>query len=288
MRLLLFSILLVNLFLLNSCKKHVPSDAAFFIKPSSVSVKTTTANPNQGSGSHKITDLWLYVNGQFQGVYPSGNLLPIMSKGEKVKINIFGGIKNNGISNTRLYYPFYDFITLDTLVDNGKTVQIPINFKYVATATIPWIENFEIGSNGVTLIKSPNPENHTDTTWKPAAPADCFEGKSAEIGLIGAGKQAFLESSIAYPITQGSGNVYLEINYKCNERFEVGVMSGITQKSSLFVAPSETWNKIYIQLADAVNRSPTSTSQKVYFKLISSAETPYPKMFLDNIKLVYY
>ncbi|MBA3683468.1 MAG: hypothetical protein H0W73_20225 [Bacteroidetes bacterium] len=285
MRFHLFSILLVNLFLLNSCKKHVPSDAAFFIKPTLISVKTTTATPNQGSGTHKITDLWLYVDGKFQGVYPAGNLLPVISKGENVKINIFGGIKNNGISNTRLYWPFYDFITIDTLVPNGKVIELPLTFKYMASTTFAWLENFD--SNGVTLVKSSDTENHTDTTWKQAAPADCFEGKSAEIGLTGAGKQAFLESSIAYPMPMGSSNVYLEINYKCNERFEVGIVSGVTSKSTLFVSPSDTWNKIYIQLADAVNRTPYSTNQKVYFRLVSSTETPYPKMFLDNIKLVY-
>ncbi len=287
MRFLLFSILLVNLFLLNSCKKHVPSDAAFFIKPTTISVAAVNSGSLiQGSASHKITDLWLYVNGKFQGVYPAGNLLPIISKGESTKINIFGGIKNNGISSTRLYWVFYDFITLDTLVDNGKTIEMPITFKYVASTTFTFMENFD--GSGVSLIKSPNTENHTDTTWKYAAPADCFEIKSAEIGLTGAGKQAFLESSIPYPMPQGSANVYLEINYKCNERFEVGVMSGATPKSTVFVSPSDTWNKIYIQLADAVNRSPNASSQKIYFKLVSTNETPYPKMFLDNIKLVYF
>lgn len=286
MRFLLFSILLVNLFLLNSCKKHVPSDAAFFIKPGNISIATVnTGGTIQGSGSHKITDLWLYTDGKFQGVYPVGSLLPIVSKGEQVKINIFGGIKNNGISSTRIYWPFYNFITLDTLVENGKTIEIPMTFKYLASTTFSFMENFD--GSGVSLIKSPNIENNTDTTWKYAAPADCFDGKSAEIGLTGAGKQAFLESSIAYPMPQASANVYLEINYKCNERFEVGILSGVTPKSTLFVSPSESWNKIYIQLADAINRSPNASTQKVYFKLVSTDETPYPKMFLDNIKLVY-
>lgn len=283
MRFLLFLVVLINLVLLPSCKKHVPSDATFFIKPSIVSVKTTTT---QGSGSHKITDLWLYVNGKFQGVYPVGNLLPIISNGDNVKINIFGGIKNNGISNTRLYWPFYDFITLDTLVENGKTIEIPITFKYLPSTTFAWIEDFDAQA-GVSMIKSANAENHTDTTWKYAAPANCFQGKSAEIGLNGASKQAFLESSIGYPMPQSSANVYLEINYKCNQQFEVGVLSGITPKSTVFVAPSDTWNKIYIQLADAVNRQPTSTNQKVYFRLVSTSDNPNPKMFLDNIKLVY-
>jgi len=283
MRFLLFLVVLINLVLISSCKKHVPADAAFFIKPSLISVKTTTT---QGSASHKITDLWLYVNGQFQGVYPSGNLLPIISKGEHVKINIFGGIKNNGISSTRLYWPFYSFITFDTLVENGKTIERPFTFQYLPSTTFAWQENFDAQA-GVSLIKSPNAENKTDTTWKLAGVADQFEGKCAEIGLTGASKQAFLESSIAYPMPQGTGNVYLEINFKCNQQFEVGVLSGVTTKSTLFVAPSENWNKIYIQLADAVNRQPTATNQKVYFKLNSTNDNPNPKVFLDNIKLVY-
>ncbi len=290
MRLLLFLVLLINLFLLPSCKKYVAAEAAFFIKPDVVTVTPTSTT--QGSGSHKITDLWLYVNGKFQGAYPTGNLMPIITKNENVRINIFAGIKNNGISDTRISWPFYEFINIDTLVESGKTINRPITFKYNPNTKFEWMENFDIV--GFKLVKSigtvsDNFSGNSDTTWKIASTADSFEGKSAEIGLGGlsVGSIAQVESSVSYTLPLANANVYLEINYKCNERFEVGVISGSTSKSTVNVTPSESWNKIYIQLADALNRQPTSTAQKIYFKMVKTAENADPKMFLDNIKVVY-
>jgi hypothetical protein len=280
MRFLLFLVLVANLFLLNSCKKYVPADAAFFIKPSLVSVSTTTT---QGSSSSKITDLWVYVNGKFQGAYPTGNLLPIITKNSNVRINIFGGIKNNGISSTRLSWVFYDYLTIDTLVESGKTIERPFTFHYNANTKFSWMENFE--SQGFTLVKSSS--NPTDTTWKFASAADSFEGKSAEIGLTGNAIVAQVESAVTYNLPANSSNVYLEVDYKSNQGFEVGVIAGGVQKSTVFVNPSENWNKIYIQLADAINREPKATGHKIYFKMVKTADHDFPKMFLDNIKVVY-
>ncbi|MDO9001130.1 MAG: hypothetical protein Q7W45_15305 [Bacteroidota bacterium] len=280
MRFLFLLVLIINLFLLNSCKKYVPAEAAFFIKPSLVSV---TTNTTQGSGSHKITDLWLYVDGKFQGAYPTGNLLPIITKNEKVKISILAGIKNNGISGTRLSWVFYDIFKLDTLVENGKTIEIPIKYKYNSFTTFAWLENFD--GTGFSLIKST--VNNSDTTWKFASPADSFEGKSAEVGLTGNALIAQVESAITYTLPQASSNVYLEINYKSNQKFEVGVLAGNETKGALIINPTDTWNKIYIQLANAVNMAPTASAHKIYFRMYKTSDNANPKMFLDNIKLVY-
>ena len=281
MRFIVFLGLVINFFLLVSCKKYTSSEGAFFIKPASVSVSTTSV---QGTGNHKITDLWLYVNGKFQGAYPTGNLMPIISKNEKVKINIIAGIKNNGISGTRLGWAFYDFITIDTLVENGKTIDRPLTFKYNDNAKFVWMENFD--QQGFSLVKSNS--NPTDTTWKFANPNDYFEGKCAEIGLTGNSLVAQVESSTAFALPSGNNNVYLELNYKCNQGFEVGVLAGVIQKSTVFITPSENWNKIYIQLADAINRSPNSSSHKIYFKMVKTDDNPNPKMFIDNIKLLTF
>lgn len=259
----------------------MPADAAFFIKPSLVSVSTTSI---QGSSSSKITDLWVYVNGKFQGAYPTGNLLPIITKNSNVRINIFGGIKNNGISSTRLSWVFYDYLTIDTLVESGKTIERPLTFHYNTNTKFSWMENFD--NTGFTLVKATYPTAN-DTTWKFASAGDSFETKSAEIGLTGNAIVAQVESAITYNLPQNTSNVYVEFDYKTNQGFEVGVVAGGVNKSSVFVNPSENWNKIYIQLADAINREPKATGHKIYFKMVKTTERDFPKMFLDNIKVVY-
>ncbi|NBQ48232.1 MAG: hypothetical protein EBU33_07245, partial [Sphingobacteriia bacterium] len=63
MRLFLVVVITFVLFLA-SCKKDLAADETFFIQPGEI--KVLPAN-KQGTGSHKITELWMYVNGKFQG-----------------------------------------------------------------------------------------------------------------------------------------------------------------------------------------------------------------------------
>ncbi len=283
MKYLLLLALFGNFFLFNSCKKYKPAPAAFFIKPSLVSVATT--GTTQGTANHKITDLYLYVGGKFQGAYQTGNIMPIVTNNKNVTIDIFAGIKNNGIKEASITWLFYDKIEFDTLVENGKTINRPLTFKYNPGVQFVWLENFE--GNGFSLIKS-NTGAGSDTTFKIASPGDTFEGsRSIELGLTGNGNVAQLETAIYYTLPKGNTNVYLEINYKCTAVFEVGVTDGLYLKSALNVNAQPNWNKIYIQLADAVNRAPSPNQHKIYFRMIKPNDNDNPRVWLDNIKLIY-
>lgn len=280
MRLLLFLIVSTFLISLYACKKYKPAAEAFYIKTSTVNVSTKI---NEGSGSHKITDLWLYVNGFYKGAYPVGNLLPIMSNGDGVSIDVFAGIKNNGISNTRITYPMYEFITLDTLVESGKTIERNFTFQYKASTTFTWNENFE--SSGYSIKKA----DVSDVNFTIASKEDSFEGKSLQLALNDTSIIAEVQSSgVGFGLPTGSSNVYLEINYKCTEEFTTGLIGDNNYyKPAFTVNPSAEWNKIYIQMSSAVSTQPTSSKYKVYFRMLKKPGNPNPKLFLDNIKLVF-
>jgi len=269
----------------NSCKKYQPAPAAFFIKPNIVVLSSDPAT--QGTSNHKITDLYLYVNGKFQGAYQSGNLLPIVSNGENVTIHVFAGIKNNGIQSLSIPWLLYEKITFDTLVESGKTIERNFTFKYNPNNKFVWLENFD-NPVGFSLIKATYPY-FTDTMYKIASAGDSFENKSIEMGLIvDKGITAFFESSSYYYLPAGNTNVYLELNYKGNQNFEVGLKheDGTTLKGALIVKAHEEWNKIYIQLSDAVSRSPVSDKYKIFFKMTTN-DNANPHVWLDNIKLIY-
>ena len=93
-------IALLILFFYGCSKEKLKAPDAYFFKINTISVAVTTPSI-QGTTSHKITDLWLYVNGNYKGAYPTGSLLPIATYGPS-KIQIYAGIKNNGISATRI------------------------------------------------------------------------------------------------------------------------------------------------------------------------------------------
>lgn len=279
MRYFLLIVFIGYLLLFVSCKKYQPAPEAFFMVADNVAVSTTTA---QGSGSHKISDLFLYVNGKFEGAYPVGNTMPIVSRGANAKVDIFAGIKNNGFQDLSVTWQLYDRITFDTVFPSGTNIKLPLTFKYNSNVTFLWHENFD-NPVGFSLIKSAN----TGTTFT-ATTNNSFEGKSAELALTGNSyDEARLESAIFYNIPQGNANVYLELDYRCTQDFEVGVTNGITLKTALVIRAKENWNKIYIQLASAVNTPPLTNSSKVYFRLIKPNDVPDARVWLDNIKLIY-
>lgn len=278
----LYLLLIVNVFLLFSCKKYKPAEAAFFIKANPVSVSTNTLS--QGSGSHKITDLFLYVNGKFQGAYPTGNLMPVITKNEPTTINIFAGIKNNGISDTRISWTFYSYITIDTLVESGTTIERPLTFKYDPNVKFAWLENFD-SPTGYTIKKS---AEHSEVDFSIAPASESFEGRSLLMEIPSNLLQAELESNIAFTMPTGSPNVYLEINYKSTAPFTVGIYSDSERKDAVVVNPQSDWSKIYIQLAGVVNTAPVVSKNKVFFRMVNTSDHPNPKLYLDNIKLIYF
>jgi len=275
-----FTVLLF--FLVSSCKKYSPAPDAFFITSNPVSVTTTSV---QGSESNKITDLFLYVNGKFQGAYPVGNTMPVVTKNSSVKIDVFAGIKNNGMKDRSTTWLLYDKITFDTLVESGKTIERPFTFKYNPNVKFLWLENFD-AQIGFSLVKS----SGSDTTFKIAAPENSFEGKSAELGLTGTElKIAKVQSSTSFTLPVGNSNVYLELNYKGDSEFAVGVTDGVNEKFALIVNPQSNWNKIYIQLAEAIGTPPNAPNDayKIFFRIIKPNGTESARVWLDNIKLVY-
>lgn len=276
---LLFTLLpLVIAWLLFSCKKNRETEATFFLQTDTVKVNPTAS---QGSSSHNITDIWLYVDGQFQGAYPTGQLMPIVTKNESVRIEAFAGIKNNGIAGTRIPWLLYQKLQYDTLIASGQHINRAFTFNYNPNVSFPWLEDFE-GNSGVTIVKSPISE----VSYQISTPENSFEGKSIEMELNSSQIIAQLESAKSYTLPFANSNVYLELNYKCNVELEVGVFgTGTSEKPALKLTPKDYWNKVYIQLASVVNSEPKASSYKVYFRFYGNGGNP--KIQLDNIKLLF-
>ncbi len=269
------------LFLFNACKKYSPSTPAFYIKASSVNVVTTASV--QGSSSHKITELWLYLNGKYQGAYPIGSLMPIPSNGQNATIDVFAGIQNNGIKTTRITWLFYEKIRFDTLVENGKIAERAFTFKYDPGVKFEWVEDFDSNS-GFSIINS----SVSSTTFTTVSAPESFEGKSIKLQLTTNKTIAQIESALSYSLPQGSSNVYLELDYKCFQGFEIGLIAGTTQKPVFNLNASPNWNKIYINLADIVNSAPTSNTHKIYFKMVKANDSDDSRLYLDNIKVIHF
>ncbi len=275
-----FSVLLLTLMsFLISCKKNPQAEATFFLTSDPIKLQT---DGTQGSTSHAITDLYLYVNGQFQGAYPVGHSMPIINKNASTRIDVFAGIRNNGIGDTRTPWLFYQKIQFDTLIPSLAHITRPFTFEYNPSVNFSWLEDFESAA-GVSIIKSPISE----VGYSVSSPETSFEGKSIEMELSASQIIGQLESTKSYVLPFGNPNVYLELNYKSNTTFEVGVLAtGISEKPALKINARDYWNKIYIQLAGVVNAEPKASAYKIYFRMTNTTGVA-PKLYLDNIKLLY-
>lgn len=279
MRAFLPVIIAISLSALFSCKKEkLKSDTASFLVVNQTSV-TCPAQPGLAE-SHKITDIWLYVDDKFQGVYPIGSVMPIMNAGT-ANVRLYGGIVNNGIAGTRLPYTFYNPYVYTGQFEPGKTYTVVPTFQY---------------RSGIQI--QDDPFNGSGSFYQSAGdifpvitndPANVWGGSGGSIYMTvtDAKPVAILKTSAPMALPVGGADVYLEMDYKCNHEFSVGVIGGgIEQRQAITLRPSSNWNKIYISLTNVVSTQPAYTSYQVVVQATKQAGAPNAAIYLDNLRLV--
>lgn len=291
-RYLLYFLLICNLIFFVSCKKDkFKAPKASFLVVNNVSLKTINVggSQNQGVNSHKIVDIWYYVNGEFKGVFPVGSVMPIVASGN-AEISLFAGIKNNGISSTRLPYAIYNSKSFNLDIEPGKTYTVSPQFEYNSTAFFYYSDNFDLlpaqGSYFEFLGDLP-PSNTKDFD-----PTKSYGGYGGSIfmTMTDAKPSSILQQYSSNYLPDGGAVIYVELDYKSNQAFVVGVIgfsaSGAQDKRNVVtVNPSDDWNHIYIQLTSTVSTPPTYGSYKVYIEAIKEVNSP--EIYLDNVKLIY-
>jgi hypothetical protein len=267
--------------LIFSCKKTFkPATPAFFVTCNDASLKTVLAT--QGFGSDNITDLWLYTNGKFRGAYPIGSRMPIMIEDGKSVIEVYAGIKNNGVSKTRINWLLFEPIKLDTTAPVGANFVRNFVFNYRSGVKFPWVETFE--GNGATLQRSPI----SDTTFKKHTnDAHVFEeSNSIELGLSGSALIGQIETVNSFTLPLNTGEVYLELDYKGDSEFKVGTATNGVYYDAAIITPKDDWHHIYIQLSTSINMDKSTSLKKIFIKIDRSPASTQ-KIYLDNLKLVY-
>ena len=96
--------------------------------------------------THKITDIWVFENGQIVGVFPLPARVPlIISEGAK-DILLLAGIRNNGQIDFPVFYPFYASIQKEIFLEPDQAINIPLIFTYIDDALFSINETFEAGN----------------------------------------------------------------------------------------------------------------------------------------------
>lgn len=272
---------LLPLLFLSSCetfdaKVEVPA----YVKIDSVTFK---CRPDEGTSKQNITDVWFNLNGSRVGAFELPAKFPVIAHGVH-PVSIRGGIMKSGVSDFREVYPFFDVVKIDTLDFVGaEALTLIPEFEYKEEAQF-WIEDFEdpgikFHSNDTNkylnqIIDPDNSENHIGHVYLPDT------------------TKAF-QIYTKHEMKMSTTPIYLEIEYKCDKDFAIGIVtreangSSTAQEPFTYIKPKETWNKLYLNLSEQFLVNPGAASYDIYMFFITDNVNP-SNVYMDNIKIVSF
>ena len=258
-----------------SCKKEDLNDI-----PSYITIESITLNENS---THNITDAWVYIDDNLQGVYELPANFPLLAQG-KHKLRVKAGIKDNGIAGTRIPYPFYSSYIVEEQEFNPEvTMSITPEVSYLESTVLD--DNSEdFDGNGLNL--------ETDSVTFSIGNTNPLDGNYGVITLTDSIVLTEVISKEFSNLPQAGAPVYLELDYKCNTQFLVGVyvnfpQSSVLQKDLLWINPKEDWNKIYVNLTSTVSEAVGSEFFKVFIGMKRDFTLDTNTIYFDNLKVVY-
>lgn len=272
-----YILVLIVLVTFNSCSK----ENLEAIVPSYISIEKftlTTNNSTEGTNSHNITDAWVYIDNDLVGVYELPAKFPVLKEGN-VKLDVYPGIKENGISERRVKYLFYEGFSQQIILEKNKTLTVSPTTKYTSSTKFYWMEDFE--SAGLPFSY---PSGSDTVVYKTTT--DVFEGiYSAKVSLI-PGMDFFEAYTTAFTTLPRNGRtIFMELNFKCNQPILVGLYADNNQIGVFYLNATATWKKIYLNFTEPISTKSNAIEYKFFFGFQSKVD--YPEFVIDNLKIVH-
>lgn len=287
MKYLFISLITIILFSFNSCDKNTKAEVPAFLYVDSIEIKINKAS--EGAPTHNITELWVYSDGKAVGVFNKGELIPIIIDDYKnPKIEIFAGIRANGSrSEIETYYLLNEILINKPLIP-GEIDTISAVFQYEPDTKFVFVEDFENGNIFLKDLDGDKNTNIVNSSIDPATGKLCGRIELTEDKSV----IAVTSSQEYFDLPKNTGNkVYLEIDYKNNTEFYIGIIGkefdGTSHKVDIiFLKQKEDWNKLYLNLTNTIQNSALNSYQ-IYFRANHNDENTTSVIQLDNIKLLY-
>lgn len=243
-------------------------------------------NPQtQGTLSARVSDVWLYIDGDLQGAYPLPVTIPLLREGT-LRLQFNAGILLNGISATRAAYPF--FTPWDTVMTlyRGKTDTLRPRTSYRSTVRYVWLEDFESLGFGLRA------RSGSDTVLLRETRSDSvFEGLSSlHMGVDNRAPYLVAESIDQFSLTAGKP-CFLEINYRNQVPLQVGLQSQLGSDISdplwiVELAPSTKWSKQYLNFSPYLGVVNGARYRVLLRPIGVNATTGVGRVWVDNLKLL--
>lgn len=254
-------------------------------------IDLTTDYITEGTDSEKITDAWIFVEDQLIGAWELPATIPILAEGV-TNLKIAPGVKKNGISASRVMYPFFNFLELNPDLKPTVVDTLDLTTTYIEDTNI-WYTDFEAGVNLQTSSFS-----DTGLFWEQDA-ANVFEGNKSAVCHVDENNRYF-EALTAqnFELPTGGTDVYFEMNYKIENSCAVGIYAyknnGERDKVLKIVLSPTTndevnhyWNKIYINLTNVVSQEFDADEYEIYIESSLDGGRSSGTLWFDNLKVVY-
>lgn len=290
LRILLLGMLPLALVALFGCNK---ADDTSLI-PSYISIEKISINVNSGQGTaaEQITDVWVYANQKYIGTFELPAKVPLLLEGE-TDIRLMPGIKLNGISSTRTYYPFFNAIqrninlVRDSVYDFGKA-----STQYRNNLEFAWMEDFESADpsidttlkSNVALVRTSDPNMRFNYPGE-GGDYSGYVRLTSDTAIF----EAMTKEKYEFPAA--GSEVFLEMNYKGDNEFVVGVkyltMGLSVQRPLLYVKASPEWNKIYVNLTVPKFDTPSADDFQIFIGAKTDQGDTEGYLLFDNFKLIH-
>jgi hypothetical protein len=200
------------------------------------------------------------------------------------------GILENGIAATHSAYPLYKSnLRTVNFIPGQESVIDTFNVGYFPALQYTWYEDFEKDAVGGGFSLAPEPSNNLAPLATDSV--DVFEGlRCLKMKVDGSNYISDIETNGDGYVLYRGRDIYLEMNYKCDHEFTVGLRGMLSNDKRnipvLLFNPSSSWKKIYINLSKFVNSNYDVPKFKVYFYLSTAPGGSDATVYLDNLKLI--
>lgn len=274
--------------LVSGCKKTIdPNEIPSFLYIDKIQVQ---AQAGEGTNKQDITDAWVYVGGDAIGVFQLPARIPILAEGNR-EIWVYGGIKKDGMSSSRIKYPFFEpYITTSINLKRGSVDSLlnPQLSYYPSSSIQIYEESFD--DPGFDF--QADPLNEGTLSYNSTA-AEVYEGSGSGLFQLSS-TQSFAKfiSSQSFALPKLGKQVYLELHYRTNNVMTLGFQAingtDISNFDNLHLRSTDgVWKKVYIDFTESISLYETTPQFKFYVKIVKEEGVSTVYNMIDNFKLVY-
>jgi hypothetical protein len=262
----------------------------------------------QGTAAQNINTVWVSIDDRPIGTYELPAKINFTANEGVNEVMVIAGVTQNGLNALRVQYPFFLTHRENIVISNDKRdyylnegEDSVLRVSYLERANVTPIEDFEqVGLRFQPTNQSDVPLRRiTRTTNKD----DVFDSKipgesnnaSGYVRMHDNETLFEMETTDNFNLPQGSSDIYLELHYKTNHMFTIGLLSniparGIQQAPIVRAFPTNgEWRKMYVYYSDDVNAAVGALWHKVFIGAIRQSDEMDKEIdiYFDNIKILY-